>query len=132
GNENLVFRLTASDGLLAVTSEVTVVVRDAVAPPDCTHAFASPAVLWPPNHGMVPVTIEGVSPGGALGSIQILITAVTQDEPTNGLGDGDTAVDALIQPNGHVLIRAERSGNGNGRVYRIHFTALGGGGQSCS
>jgi hypothetical protein len=53
----------------------------------------------------------------------ITITGVTQDEPTNGLGDGDTPIDAVINANGTVLLRAERSGTGNGRVYRISFTA---------
>src|SRR5204863_7004149 len=51
------------------------------------------------------------------------ITGVTQDEATNGLGDGDTAVDAVINADGTVLLRAERSGQGDGRVYHIHFTA---------
>ena len=39
----------------------------------------------------------------------ITITGVTQDEPTNGLGDGDTGPDAIINGN-TVLLRAERSG----------------------
>jgi hypothetical protein len=53
----------------------------------------------------------------------IQITSVTQDEATCGLGDGDTPIDAIIKPDGTVLLRAERSGKGNGRVYHIHFTA---------
>jgi len=132
GNVQLVFRLTASDGLASATSHVTVGVRDVVAPPDCSHASPSTAVLWPPNHGMVPITIEGVraASGASSNSIQIAITSVTQDEPTNGLGDGDTAIDAVIQQ-GRVLIRAERSGTGNGRVYCIHFRATDALGQSC-
>jgi len=32
-------------------------------------------------------------------------------------------VDAIIQTDGTVLLRAERSGAGDGRVYHIHFTA---------
>jgi hypothetical protein len=53
----------------------------------------------------------------------ITIDSVFQDEPTNGQGDGDTDIDAFINADGTVLIRAERSGNGDGRVYHIHFTA---------
>jgi hypothetical protein len=60
----------------------------------------------------------------------IAITGVTQDEPVSGLGDGDTSPDAVLQGDG-VLLRAERSGNGNGRVYRIDFTASNTGG-SCA
>ena len=54
------------------------------------------------------------------------ILGVTQDEPVNGSGDGDTSPDAIIQrgdTEDRVLIRAERNGNGNGRVYRINFAA---------
>ena len=32
-------------------------------------------------------------------------------------------VDAIINPDGTVLLRAERAGNGDGRVYEISFTA---------
>ena len=53
----------------------------------------------------------------------IIITGVTQDEATNGLGDGDTPIDAVIRADGTVLLRAERSGSGDGRVYRVYFTA---------
>jgi len=31
-----------------------------------------------------------------------------------------------------VLMRAERSGSGNGRVYRLHFTATNDSGESCT
>ena len=43
-------------------------------------------------------------------------TPVTQDEPVNGLGDGDTGPDAVTLSDG-ILLRAERSGTGDGRVY---------------
>lgn len=59
------------------------------------------------------------------------MTDVTQDEPIDGLGDRDTAPDAVIQ-GGTVLVRADRAGNGNGRVYRIAFEANDGAGGVCS
>jgi len=31
-----------------------------------------------------------------------------------------------------VLLRAERSGSGNGRVYRLHFTTTNDSGESCT
>ena len=60
------------------------------------------------------------------------ITSVRQDEPTNGLGDGDTGIDAVKAGPGMVRIRAERSGNGDGRVYTIAFTISDGKGGSCA
>lgn len=56
---------------------------------------------------------------------------MTQAEPVNGLGDGHTSPDAVIQGNS-VLLRAERAGSGNGRVYQVTFTADDGFGGSCT
>ena len=52
--------------------------------------------------------------------------AGTQDEPVSGSGDGESSPDAVIQvgdPADTVLIRRERSKDGNGRVYEVAFTA---------
>ena len=46
-----------------------------------------------------------------------MITA-TSNEPENGIGDGDLAPDVVIS-GGNVQLRAERAGNGKGRVYTI-------------
>ena len=55
--------------------------------------------------------------------ITIKITKVLQDEPVNGLGDGDTSPDASGIGTNIGQLRAERSGTGDGRVYHIYFTA---------
>ncbi len=126
------FRLTVNDGYGGSdTDDVCIQIKNVGQPPIVTDARPSEGVLWPPNHQLECISIEGVTnsqSGG--GSVSITITSVTQDEPTNGLGDGDTAVDAIIKPNGKVLLRAERSGNGNGRVYRVYFTATNAAGSS--
>ncbi len=69
-------------------------------------------------------------------AVTIQITGVTQDEPVNGVGDGDTSPDAVISGDS-VLLRAERTGltggvQENGRVYVVNFTADDGQGGSCS
>jgi hypothetical protein len=54
----------------------------------------------------------------------VSVTTVTQDEPLNTTGDGNTAVDAQRGPASNTgYVRAERSGNRDGRVYRIGYTA---------
>jgi hypothetical protein len=76
---------------------------------------------------MEQIAIDGVSDDdGAYNIVMLDITGVTQDEPVDGLGDGDSSPDAVIQPSDPadtVLIRRERSENGNGRVYEVAFTA---------
>jgi hypothetical protein len=97
-------------------------------PPVCTGVSASPNELWPPNHKFVTVALTGATdPDGD--ATTLTITGVTQDEALNGTGDGDTAPDAAWLSTGgrdKVQVRAERSGNGDGRVYRISFTVTDG------
>jgi hypothetical protein len=100
----------------------TITVNNINNPPDISNAHADVPVLWAPDHKLVPVHISGVT--DTENNATVTITGVKQDEPTNGLGDGDTAIDAIISANhDSVQLRAERSGNGNGRVYTVCFTA---------
>ncbi len=63
----------------------------------------------------------------------VVVTAVLQDEPVNGRGDGDRAPDARAGTRSDsVFLRAERSGGGDGRVYRVSFTGSDGRGGTCS
>lgn len=119
----LKFKLTVSDPYGGTNSAyVTVTIVNWHTPPDASHARADVSVLWPPDHKMAQVHILGVTKPS---DDKIAITGVTQDEPTNGLGDGHTPIDAIKQVNASgddsVLLRAERSGNGDGRVYRVSF-----------
>ncbi|MHC4687322.1 MAG: immunoglobulin-like domain-containing protein [Planctomycetota bacterium] len=102
-------------------------------PPDCSGAYAGPDCLWPPFHQMVPVKILGVTdPDGD--DITITITAITSDEPTasdKGSGGAKHAPDADGVGTDTALLRAERSGKRNGRVYVISFTAVDGQGAEC-
>jgi hypothetical protein len=89
------------------------------------QAHADPDLLWRPNHRLVKVTIGGlIDPGG--NPVTITVTKVTQDEPVDSHGKGDLSPDAVLR-DGELFLRAERDGNGNGRVYRVHFTASVGG-----
>ena len=61
------------------------------------------------------------------------IVGVTQDEPVDGLGDGDTSPDAVLGPaSNQVRLRAERSGLGDGRVYRVMVLVEDAFGLTCS
>jgi hypothetical protein len=127
----LTFELTVADEAgNAARDQVQIAVFNVNAPPTCHAARSSRATLWPPDHRMVPVGVTGVSdPDGD--RVSVTITGVTQDEPVDGADDGHTAPDAVLE-GGIVLLRAERSGRGNGRVYRVEFTASDDDGASCS
>lgn len=105
-------------------------------PPDCTGALPSKDQLWPPNHKFHDIAIEDVTdPDGD--AFEITIDLIRQDEPTNTDDDGDTCPDATGIGEGIASVRAERMGGegideGDGRVYRIDFTATDEFGASCS
>ncbi|MFL5357383.1 hypothetical protein [Archangium sp.] len=91
----------------------------------CPNVKANPNLLWPPNHKFHLVSLSGAK--------SISITSVKQDEPLDAGGDGHTTPDAM-KVGGHkyqVELRAERSGQGDGRVYCIAFTAKDNQGKTC-
>jgi hypothetical protein len=100
-------------------------------PPVCTAAVPSTARLWPPNHKLADIAIQGVTDPDN-DPLTIRITSITQDEPTNGLGDGDVSPDGFGVGGPQAQVRKERSGTGNGRVYVIGFAATDGKGGACA
>ena len=82
--------------------------------------------LNPPNHKMVNIHVNVTSQDNTPGSLSVVLTSITSNEPDNGLGDGDTANDIQGASFGTLdtdfQLRAERSGKGNGRIYTITYT----------
>ena len=101
--------------------------------PVCTTLKASPHKLWPPDHKFVKVTVSGATDIDG-DTLTTTITGVTQDELLVGAGSGPFSPDAawVTGHSDQVLIRSERDGTGDGRVYRIATTVTDGKGGSCT
>lgn len=130
GGADLEFELTVTDNHASdpksATDRVVVHVMNSNDPPACALARAVPDLLWPPNQEFVRIRVVGLSDPNN-DTVRITITSITQDEPvTSRRRDDRTSPDSLIKAKvaGSVLfLRAERAGNGNGRVYRVSFSA---------
>jgi uncharacterized repeat protein (TIGR01451 family) len=99
-------------------------------PPTITAASVNKSTLWPPDHKMIDATVD-YNVTDTCGPVATMLS-VSSNEPINGTGDGDTAPDWEILDSHHLRLRAERAGNGSGRVYAITITATDTAGQSSS
>jgi hypothetical protein len=124
------FTFVANDGIVNSNPAMVSVTVLSHTTPVCSAAAASPSLLWPPNHKLVPIEIDGVTDADG-SAVTLSVVSIFQDEPTYGLGDGDTPIDGFGVGTSTAIVRAERSGTGNGRVYHIKFTATANG-LSCS
>ena len=100
------------------TGSFQVMVVDTTAPV-VASITASPNVLGPPNHKMIPVVVTVRATDGTDASPTAKIVRVTSNEAVNGTGDGDTAPDWLITGPLTLQLRAERAGKTQDRVYTI-------------
>lgn len=120
-----------SNGQLKNVTSVVVGAVPSNRPPVCSVAQPGKASLWPPNHKLRTVAIDGVTdPDGD--PVTLTVTAIAQNEPVDGLGDGDTAPDGFGVGSARARVRAERSGAGQGRLYFIGFRAADGKGSTCT
>jgi hypothetical protein len=110
---------TAKDGSGNITTATTTVAVVDTTPPVVANLAASPNSLWPPNHKMVPVTLMVDVSDICDATPACKVISITSNEPIDGKGDGHTSPDWQIVDDLRVLLRAERAGGGDGRVYTI-------------
>jgi hypothetical protein len=124
GEEIITRTWSLTDDCGNLTTHDQVITAKDTTRPVFSNVYADPAVLWPPNHKMIDVTVNYTVTDNCSDAAHITSTlAVTSNEPINGTGDGDTAPDWEIIDNQHVRLRAERAGNGTGRIYTITITS---------
>lgn len=126
-----IFTLTVTDTAgLSSTATTHVTVGDAV--PPALHVMLSPNLLWPPNHELVPITATVTASDTCDANPTVALASITSNEPADVLGAGNQpdyiqAIGGGPIPFGtdvrSFLLRAERSGLGNGRIYTVTYTA---------
>ena len=114
----------------------SVTVQDTAAP--LISVSVTPWVLWSPNHKMVAITATVTATDICDANLTVVLTSITSSEPDDakGNGDGNTVDDiqgaAFGTADYEFLLRAERAGAGDGRVYTITYTATDASGNSTS
>lgn len=129
GETTVTLVVTDEDGLSA-TCEATVTVIDASAPAVSSRA----PEMWPPNHkyesfslsDCATITWDNCDADGLDIDLDGEITSISSDEPedSRGLGDGATTDDIIITGATTFLLRAEREGAGDGRVYTVRYEVM--------
>jgi hypothetical protein len=124
--------VTVDDGqavtMFASASCTTVVTVVDDAPPVVVCTVAD-SMLWPPNHNLVRVGLTATATDACTGNSGPATVAVFGDEDDEDpTGDGRHAPDAKEIAHQTLLLRSEREGDQNGRVYLIRSTATDGNG----
>jgi len=112
GQHSVAVSLSSSQTVL-VTCETSVTVRDTT-PPQILATSATPNVLRPPNHRMVPITVKVNASDNCDPSPTFRITAVASNQSLN-----PSAQDWEITGPNTLNLRAERSANTGDRIYTI-------------
>ena len=130
--DSLMVDLMVKDSSDSSMCQAVVVLDDQRAP--IIEVRDEPIALWPPNHKYHTITPEMVfesaedACGNAIDLSNVKVVSVSSDEPEDHNGDGRTMDDIVIDcPNG-VMLRAERMGGSQGRVYTINYRITGGNG----
>lgn len=127
------FTFTVSDGAGGTDGgQVNINVTPVNDAPVCSAAAPSIGLLWPPNHQLVNITVNGVTDPVEGSAITINVTGIWQDESTNSQGDGNTPIDGYGVGTSTAQVRAERSGRNDGRMYHIFFTGTDAQGGTCT
>src|SRR5262249_30944565 len=124
--EQQTYVLRVIDTFAQADEDVTHVSVVDTTPPNLSVTL-SPAVMSPPNHKLVPITVTIVATDTCDANPVVRLVSIMSNEADNGLGDGDQPNDiqgaAFDTDDRRFQLRNERSGTGSGRIYTITYSA---------
>jgi hypothetical protein len=129
---------TATDAAGNTTTFPTFQIKVDRTPPTVTCGTLSGGEIWPPNHKMVAWDTSVLVSDAISQSAGFKLTGFTSTEAADATGSGHTSVDmagwTVNTPDTSGQVRAERTGPGEGRIYRVYYTGfdLAGNSKSCA
>jgi hypothetical protein len=119
---NTIDVVAADTAANSASCSTTVTVID-TNPPVITSVHAAPEMIWPPNHKMKSISVAATVTDDCSATSWKIIS-ISSSEAELGHGSGHTSPDFVIIGDHAAKVRAERSGNGSGRVYTITIQAV--------
>ncbi len=124
--------LTVNDNNGGIDSDTVQITVQDTTPPDIDF-FVTPDMLWPPNHKLVQISSSVTAIDTCDANPSITLSSITMDEGEatdtfdprydSSEEDGKISNDIVMDENGNIFLRAERSGNSDGRIYTINYSA---------
>ncbi len=127
--DSLMVDLMVKDNTDSSMCQAVIILDDQRAP--IVEVRDEPIILWPVNHKYTTITpdmvIQGAEDacGNAIDLSSVEVVSVSSDEPDDHNGDGHTVDDIVIDCPNRVMLRAERMGGSEGRVYTITYRVTG-------
>ena len=84
----------------------------------------TPEQICPPNHQMVEVGITYNVSDNMDPNPSVMLVSVVSSDGENEIGDGNTSNDTEVLETGAILLRAERAGPKESRIYTITYKAI--------
>ena len=131
GTTTVTFTAEDTSGNTA-TGTTNVTVTDTT--PPTISVTVTPEILWPVNHKLVEIEATVIATDICDAAPVITLQSITSNQPDNDIGDGNTVDDIVLYSGSDFTfgLRAERSGEGDERIYTVTYVATDASGNSAS
>ena len=121
----IVVKGTCTDAAGNSSTETSVTVKIDRTPPT-VRCGVTPAMLWPPDHKLTPVSVTVGVTDSLSGPAGFTLRSVTSSEPGTAPGNTTGDIQGFVTGTASTAgqLRAERSGTGSGRVYTLTYQGM--------